>query len=140
MVRGIPLISCSSNSCFVTLEADYLYRSQTCWLEPACVVTPNTTGDLSKIILLLNVLKTKFATRSGGHTVSPGFSSVGQDGVLLALQNLNTLGISSDKKTITIGTGNRWAAVYKYAAQNGVNIVGGREPMVGVGGFLLGGK
>ena len=40
---------------------------------------------------------------------------------------------------MTIGTGNRWGAVYEYAAQNGVNVVGGREPMVGVGGFLLGG-
>ncbi|KAL8826048.1 MAG: hypothetical protein Q9191_004034, partial [Dirinaria sp. TL-2023a] len=113
--------------------------SQTCWLEPACVVTPDTASDLSKALQVLEVLKTKFATRSGGHSPSPGFSSVGSNGVLLALQNLNKLGISSDKKTITIGTGNRWGAVYKYAAENGVNIVGGREPMVGVGGFLLGG-
>ena len=102
-------------------------------------MTPNTTSDLSKIMLLLNVLRTKFATRSGGHTVAPGFNGIGSDGVLLALQNLDTLDISPDKKTMTIGTGNRWGAVYEYAAQNGVNIVGGREPMVGVGGFLLGG-
>lgn len=64
---------------------------------------------------------------------------MGDDGILLALQNLDTLAISSDRKTMTIGTGNRWGAVYEYAALNGVNIVGGREPMVGVGGFLLGG-
>ncbi len=88
---------------------------------------------------MLNVFESKFAIRSGGHTVAPGFSSVGNDGILLALQNLDTLAISSDRKTMTIGTGNRWGAVYEYAAQNGVNIVGGREPMVGVGGFLLGG-
>ena len=94
---------------------------------------------MSQILLLLNVLGTKFATRSGGHTVAPGFSGINGSGVLLALQNLNILDISADKKTMTIGTGNRWGAVYEYAAQNGVNIVGGREPMVGVGGFLLGG-
>ena len=108
-------------------------------MEPACVVTPGSANDLSKAILVLNVFNTKFATSSGGHTVAPGFSGIGGDGVLLALQNLNNLAISFDKKTMTVGTGNRWGAVYKYADQNGVNIVGGREPMVGVGGFLLGG-
>ena len=120
-------------------KTDQPIRSQTCWLEPACVVTPDTAKDLSKALQVLQVLKTKFATRSGGHSPSPGFNSVGNNGILLALQNLNTLGISANKKTITIGTGNRWGAVYKFAAENGVNVVGGREPMVGVGGFLLGG-
>ena len=102
-------------------------------------MTPNFASDLAKALLVLSVFDTKFAIRSGGHTVAPGFSGVGNDGVLLALQNLDTLTISADKKTMTIGTGNRWGGVYDYAAENGINIVGGREPMVGVGGFLLGG-
>ena len=90
-------------------------------------------------MIVLNALQTKFAVRSGGHTDAPGFNGVGSDGVLVALQNLNKLAISSDKKIATVGTGNRWGAVYKYVAEYGVNVVGGREPMVGVGGFLLGG-
>jgi FAD/FMN-containing dehydrogenase len=85
------------------------------------------------------VLKTKFATRSGGHFPVPGFNSVDSEGVLIALQNLNNLAVSADRKTATIGTGNRWGAVYRFVEQYGVNVVGGREPQVGVGGFLLGG-
>lgn len=84
-------------------------------------------------------LKTKFAIRSGGHGDVPGFNSVGSSGVLIALQNLKTLAISADKKSVTIGTGNRWRDVYEYVAEQGVTVVGGREPPVGVGGFLLGG-
>lgn len=113
--------------------------SQTCWLEPACIVIPDTARDLSKVIRVVAALKTKFAIRSGGHTDIPGFNSVGSDGVLIALQNLNKLAISADKKSVTLGTGNRWSAVYKYVAEQGVAVVGGREPPVGVGGFLLGG-
>lgn len=70
----------------------------------------------------------------------PGFNSIGNNGVLIALQNLNKLSMSQDKKTLTTGPGNRWGAVYGLAEQNGKAVVGGREPVVGVGGCLLGGK
>ncbi|RMZ77831.1 hypothetical protein DV737_g4176, partial [Chaetothyriales sp. CBS 132003] len=113
--------------------------SQTCWLEPACIVTPTSPTDVSKVMLVLRVLNTTFAIRSGGHSVMPGFAGVGSNGVLVALQNLNTLSISDDNKIATVGTGNRWGNVYKFAADHGVSVVGGREPMVGVGGLLLGG-
>ena len=102
-------------------------------------MTPNRADDLSKIITIFRVLKTKFAVRSGGHSPNHGFSSVGSDGVRLSLQNLNGVAISKDKKNMIIAAGNRWRAVYTYAAGNGVSIVDGREPMVGVGEFLLGG-
>lgn len=102
-------------------------------------MTPHTASDLSKIIRVIAALKTKFAIRSGGHNDVPGFNSVASDGVLIALQNLNKLAISADKMSVTLGTGNRWSAVYRYVAEHGVAVVGGREPSVGVGGFLLGG-
>lgn len=88
---------------------------------------------------VLVALQTKFALRSGGHKSAPGFNSVGSDGVLIALQNLNKLAISSDKKTVTTGTGNRWRDVYGFVEPHGVLVVGGRVDMVGVGGYMLGG-
>lgn len=114
-------------------------RSQTCWLTPGCVVTPNDAKDLSITMKVLTALKTKFAVRSGGHIYEPGFSGVDRDGVLIALQNLNQLKLSADTKTLTVGPGNRWDGVYKFVEDHGVSVVGGRQPMVGVGGFLLGG-
>ncbi|KAL8687474.1 MAG: hypothetical protein Q9218_006366, partial [Villophora microphyllina] len=113
--------------------------SQTCWLTPACIVTPKSAQELSVIIRVITALKTKFAVRSGGHKPTPGFNGVGPDGVLIAMQNINSLKLSADTKTLTVGTGNRWRDAYNYARVNGKIIVGGREPMVGVGGFLLGG-
>lgn len=95
---------------------------------------------MSKIITVLSQTKTKFAVRSGGHTLNPGFNAVGSNGVLVVLQYLDQLSISGDKQTITTGPGNRWNAVYALAGQNNLTIVGGREPMVGVAGFLLGGR
>lgn len=88
---------------------------------------------------VLTALKTKFAVRSGGHKDAPGFNGVDRDGVLIALQNLNQLKLSADTKTLTVGPGNRWAEVYTFVEDYGVSVVGGRQPSVGVGGFLLGG-
>ncbi len=89
---------------------------------------------------VLTALKTKFAIRSGGHISIPGFSSVGSDGVLVALQNLKELTISSDRSIVTVGTGNHWGDVYNHISEFNVTVVGGRVPIVGVGGFLLGGE
>ena len=89
------------------------------------------------IVRVLTALQTKFAIRSGGHKPTPGFNSIGSDGVLLAMENLDTLAISADGNQLTVGTGNRWTDVYKYAKSHGKIVAGGRAPMVGVGGFLL---
>ncbi|RDL32636.1 uncharacterized protein BP5553_09092 [Venustampulla echinocandica] len=113
--------------------------SQSCWLQPACIVAPDTDSDISKAMILISVLKTKFAVRSGGHTVVPGYSGVGNDGILIALHKLNKLSMSKDAKTLTVGPGQRWGAVYEMTNQYNVTVLGGREPPVGVGGLLLGG-
>ncbi|KAI4246654.1 MAG: hypothetical protein LQ352_006351, partial [Teloschistes flavicans] len=149
--RGDPTFTCevlnflfpknetfTATSNFYTPLVDIPW-SQTCWLEPACIVTPNSAPEVSIIIQVISALETKFAIRSGGHKPTPGFNSVGSDGILIALQNLNSLSISADKNTMTVGTGARWRDAYVFARDHGKILVGGREPMVGVGGFLLGG-
>ena len=122
------------------LQKTYIQRSQTCWLEPACIVTPANEQQLAEALNTLITTKTKFAIRSGGHSSSPGFGSIGADGVLVSLQNFNTLTMSPDNQTVTVGSGNRWRDVYSYVANYNVTVIGGREPPVGVGGFLLGGR
>ncbi|KAF4636553.1 hypothetical protein G7Y89_g1531 [Cudoniella acicularis] len=111
--------------------------SETCWLEPACIVTPRNEKDVSLIMIVISILQTKFAVRSGGHLVAPGYNGVGSDGVLIALQNLNRLAMSADTKTLTVGPGQRWGPVYNFASTYNVTVLGGREPTVGVGGLLL---
>ena len=63
------------------------------------------------------MLKTKFAVRSDGRSRSPGFTDIGPEDVLIALQKLNALSLSPDKSTMPIGTENRWGKVYSYAAR-----------------------
>ena len=102
-------------------------------------MTPDDSAQLSVMVKVLTVLQTTFAVRSVGHKPTPGFNSVGGNGVLLALQNLNNLAISSNKQIITTGIGNRWRDVYTFVQPYNVSIVGERKPMVGAGGFTLGG-
>lgn len=60
-------------------------------------------------------------------------------GITIDLSNLNTLQISEDRKTASLGPGNRWEAVFDFLDPYNVTVVGGRNAGVGVGGFLLGG-
>jgi len=134
----------ASNETFTAESAYYtpLYEvpwSARNWMKPGCIVTPKNTREVAKVMKVLTARKTKFAVRSGGHTSIPGFASVGSDGVLVALQNLNKLAVSKDKKIATVGPGNRWGTVYQFLTPHGVSVAGGRLPDVGVGGFLLGG-
>ncbi len=39
-----------------------------------------------------------------------------------------------------VGTGGRWGEVHKKLEPYGKIVIGGRDPRVGVGGFLLGGR
>jgi FAD/FMN-containing dehydrogenase len=91
------------------------------------------------VMRVLTATKTKFAIRSAGNLDIPGFNAVGSDGVVIALQNLNKKVLSADKRYATIGTGLTWKSIYSWIEPYGVQIVGGREPRVGAGGFLLGG-
>lgn len=103
------------------------------------MVLAQNKNDVSLALLTVNFLKLTFATRSGGHSPNPGFSSIGQPGILIDLQNLNQLTLSSDKKSVTIGPGKRWGEVYDALDPYGVSVIGGRIPQVGVGGLILGG-
>lgn len=78
--------------------------------------------------------------RGAGHNANPGFSSVGQTGVVLHTEGLTSLSFSADKSTVTFGAGNTWDGVYGAAAKYNLTVAGGRAAGVGVGGLLLGGS
>lgn len=81
----------------------------------------------------------KFAVRSGGHMSVPGAQSIDQ-GVMISMSKFNARSLNDDKSVASIGPGQLWGAVYDWLAQfDGLAVNGGRYPMVGVGGVLLGG-
>ncbi|KAF9731660.1 hypothetical protein PMIN07_001846 [Paraphaeosphaeria minitans] len=113
--------------------------SAICEKDPACFVTPETSADVSLIMRVLTATNTKFAIRSWGHLPLPGWNAVGSDGVVISLERLQKKVLSPDKKYAVLGPGQNWATVYDWIEDQGVQVVGGRDPGVGVGGFLLGG-
>lgn len=68
-------------------------------------------------------------------------ANIDSSGILISSTNLNTLQLSEDQQTLSVGPGNRWGDAYIYlnGTQTGKMVVGGRYGPVGVPGVLLGG-
>ncbi|OTA83396.1 hypothetical protein M434DRAFT_400692 [Hypoxylon sp. CO27-5] len=113
--------------------------SLSCVASPYCIILPQSADDVSKAIRIISYFKVKISIRSGGHSPNPGWSSIGQDGVLIDLQRLNQISLSSDKKVSSIGPGARWGNVISTLGAQDATVLGGRDPPVGVGGLILGG-
>lgn len=79
-----------------------------------------------------------FNVKGGGHTAYAGGSSI-DDGVTIDLVHLNDIDVSPDRKTASVGAGNRWINVSEALDPLGLAVVGGRSATVGVSGLTLGG-
>lgn len=102
-----------------------------------CVVEVGSVRDLSTVMQIVGATRTPFAVKSGGHASNPGFSST--PGVHISMTRMDHVIPSADNKTVEVGFGNLWVDVYRALEPSGVNVVGGRVPGPGVGGFTLGG-
>lgn len=94
------------------------------------------------MVQILNLVKEHqchFAIKSGGHARFAGASNA-DGGVTIDLVRLNSIKLSADKKSVTIGAGNRWAEVYRSLEAEDLTVIGGRVATVGVGGVILGGE
>ncbi|KAF2178031.1 FAD-binding domain-containing protein [Zopfia rhizophila CBS 207.26] len=109
------------------------------WLGPACIFTPPSANELSFAVKALTNTSTPFAMRGGGHMPIADAANINSTGVLISSTKLNTLKLSEDKGTMSIGPGPRWGDVFTYLDGTDLTIVGGRLGPVGVPGLLLGG-
>ncbi len=115
------------------------FRSQTCWAEPYCIIQPRDAADVSTALKIIGKLRVRFAVRSGGHSPNPTWSSVGNDGILLDLQRLDSVAVSDDGSFASVGSGAQWGNVYLALDSHKTMVVGARSPTIGVGGSILGG-
>jgi FAD/FMN-containing dehydrogenase len=81
---------------------------------------------------------TKFAVRSGGHTVWAGSNNI-NNGVTVDLGLMNDVTLDKNASVASIGPGARWMNVYGALDPDGWTVPGGRAGSVGVAGFLTGG-
>jgi FAD/FMN-containing dehydrogenase len=108
-------------------------------VTPACRVEPSSAEDVVTILTAVKENQCHFAIKSGGHARFAGASNA-DGGVTIDLVRLNKIELEADKKSATIGAGNRWGRVYRELEKDEVTVIGGRVASVGVGGVILGGK
>ncbi|KAK0460144.1 uncharacterized protein EV420DRAFT_1641474 [Desarmillaria tabescens] len=108
-------------------------------MQPACVVFPSNASQVSTAVSVAARHGCQFAVTSGGHMAWVGASNIGTEGFAVDLANINTIAISDNGGSVTLGSGLRWKDVYDYLEPLNLTTVGGRVPSVGVGGFIVGG-
>ncbi|KAM4066423.1 FAD binding domain-containing protein [Hirsutella rhossiliensis] len=113
--------------------------SLSCLAEPYCIILPRNARAISTAIQIIAYFNASFAVRAGGHSPNPGWSSVDKGGILVDLQYMNKVSLTSDSNVASVGPGARWGDVMKVVNKRNVSVVGTRAPDVGVGGSLLGG-
>ncbi|KAF3059780.1 Bifunctional solanapyrone synthase [Daldinia childiae] len=124
------------------------HSQQESHLEPLCIVIPTTSEDVSVAVRSLSSIaeslgdyeqsSCQFAIRSGGHTGNAGAANIA-GGVTIDLHSLNTIEVSEDKSTVSVGVGTLWGDVYSALDPLGISVAGSRVAQVGVGGLTLGG-
>ncbi|KAF2473676.1 FAD binding domain-containing protein [Lindgomyces ingoldianus] len=108
-------------------------------VDPYCIFKPSKAAEVSILVLLSRLTQCPFAVKSGGHAAFGGASSI-QGCITVTLANINDIFLSSDKKTVSLGTGNTWYDVYtNLQSQGDLAVIGGRVAAIGVGGLTLGG-
>jgi hypothetical protein len=109
-----------------------------CYMEPRCVFMPTSAEHVSEAVKIVQARNTTFSVVSGGHMPVRGAQS-NDDGVLIAMANMNAMDLNEDSSIASIGPGNRWIQVYDWLSEHDVAVAGGRYSPVGVGGLLLNG-
>jgi FAD/FMN-containing dehydrogenase len=107
-------------------------------VNPYCVFKPSSAVEVSASVLISRLTQCQFAVRGGGHAAFAGGSSI-EGGITTALEGMDEITLSSDKKVADIGPGNRWIKVYETLEQDGLAVIGGRVATVGDSGLTLGG-
>ncbi|VUC37250.1 unnamed protein product [Clonostachys rosea] len=119
-------------------ENEYSWTSTT-YLGPSCIFAPQSAEDVQFALHTFQKHEVKFAIRCGGAMPIDNAANIGSEGIMMAMTNMSSMAISDDSKTVTIGAGVTWPALYAYLDQFGVTANGIRSGNGGVVGAILGG-
>ncbi|KAF2015241.1 FAD-binding domain-containing protein [Aaosphaeria arxii CBS 175.79] len=134
----------------ILTDAAYANSQHSFWaaqpqsLTPTCIVIPTSTQDVSTAIAILSIANQasirgcQFAIRGAGHTPNKGANNI-DGGVTIDMQSMDQVVVSDDRKTVSIGPGNRWRNIYPKLDELNLVMVGGRASQVGTGGLVTGG-
>ncbi|KLO82321.1 Uncharacterized protein LW93_9514 [Fusarium fujikuroi] len=108
-------------------------------LHPRCVLQPTNAHDVAATLSIINKHKDcKFSIKGHGHAPAAGFAN-SNGGVTIDMTTLSSVFLNKKSTIASIGAGAKWLDVYQYLDGSGVQVAGGRNGNVGIGGLLLGG-
>lgn len=116
------------------------FSPQASAIQPLCFVTPQTVNDVSAVVksLISHGDSLNFAVRGGGHMWIPKASN-SDGGVTVDLRGLNSVELSDDQSSVSVGGGATWDLIYNKLDPLGLSVAGGRVAGVGVSGLTSGG-
>ncbi|KAF9258567.1 FAD-binding domain-containing protein [Marasmius fiardii PR-910] len=117
-------------------EPPLYYSLRQSEMIPFCRFTPMNAHHVSAAVRIAKEHQCPFAVRSGGGMFWPGASNIA-GGVLIDLVNLRSLELEEENNVVKLGPSLSWGEVYKTMSPFNLTTLGGRLPIVGVGGFLL---
>lgn len=92
------------------------WAAQAIEIRPLCIISVQNSKDVSTAVRTLtfsnvaNRFQCPFAIRSGGNAIY-GYSNL-QSGIVIDVSAINSISISEDKKTTSVGPGAKWEEVY----------------------------
>jgi len=117
-------------------EYDLASRTVLASGSPACVLRPETTGDVQAAVRFAVSTDLVLSVRGGGHSFA-GFGT-NDGGVVIDLSNLADVEtINKERHLVRIGGGATWGQVAEALAPHGLAISSGDTKSVGVGGLTL---
>lgn len=119
------------------------YSGQESDLRPGCIFSPKSASEVSQFVKIINSRHghpggLKFAIRSGGHTIWSGAANI-EAGITVDLRAMNSVVLSEDRTTVSLGAGGIWSEIYKQLVPHNLTVMGGRVAGIGVGGLATGG-
>jgi FAD/FMN-containing dehydrogenase len=98
-IPGLPLITPTSPD-YKSLRETYELSNQA---VPLAIVRPRSAEDIAAVIPLAHSHGIKLSVRSGGHDVFG--RSIVDGAIVIDMRPLDSISVSEDKKTVTIGGG-----------------------------------
>jgi len=103
-------------------------------VRPLALVRCRSAADVAEAIWFAGRYGLRVAARSGGHCFAGRSSTTG---VVIDVSPMDSVSVADD--VATIGAGARLGAVYDALEEDGLTIVAGCGPTVGIAGLTLGG-
>ena len=106
-------------------------------LHPSFFAFPKSKNGVQRCLKCACENHVRVVLRSGGHS-EVGYSTIGSEGFVIYLSEMNQVVIDNLSKVIHVQAGARWREIYNKTGSSHL-VVGGTCPSVGVSGYTLGG-